>query len=503
VADVNHCFEVFQEIDLLDLSPAAEAILEKTGSRYEKSVCDVEQVAADKIKAVFNDLKSDNERFKFYRKFLYFFKRDYIRKELLSLHNLLIRIIEDDQRRLIDAYKKRNEQAVTPSLVKKINMPPAIYRHIWIEQLIKAMKANLEKLKLVLDDKFGQDPKGKELTQFGENFLKQISKGLDDTYAELEKNYTEKVDEKILGLKSAESGKGSRLVMNFNNDSRRAIKTMKYFYLLKPDLNKKYYLKYIFTTVNLKSYNLSYYIKESVKTFNALAEKMTPVETKLLAKLLKDCYKRIEAAQDMKWFVEENAQANSKIERFTLMFASDVANLDENVAFVSKSINEVEQALGELSKKECQLATMESKIKAVQGAMAEFKTRGYKNLHVYIAQVNENIEKLLMTRLENDIRLWTDEFNNFRGEEMRRHLIRENNKTEDDPNVAIDNDFDKALIKDMLFTEIKVENQSVFLDRPSKRPAVLPVPAPDNDFPDLRLAAHPVAPKPRKRTSAS
>ena len=429
--EVSDCFYEFDDTDLFDLSAKGEKDLDGTISIYGKKIVEIEKKVCKKISFIFSNLKSDNEKFKYYKKFIFFFKRDFVRKELMNLNDNLLKVIESDQRKIIESFRNKNEKQSNPALLKKINMPSGIYKHIWIEQLIRAVHKNNERLKLILDDKVTQDPRSRELSQMSESFLKQISKVLEDNFVTLDQAYQSKQDEKVLGIKAAEGDKKTKLMMNFNTESKRSIKIMKYFYILKPELNKKYYLKYVFTTVNLKSYHLSYYVKEGVNTFNTLVQKMTPIQTKLLAKLLKDCYKRIEFAQNMTWFAEENGQFNSKIERFTLQFAIDVVNLEENALFVSQSISSIENSLDELSHVDRDVILMEQKIKSIQSQFSEFRNKNYKNLNFYMNEINTQVQKLIMNRLETIIKLWTEEFNKFDGDKCRKYLSGEHPKHDD------------------------------------------------------------------------
>lgn len=64
--------------------------------------------------------------------------------------------------------------------------------------------------------------------------------------------------------------------------------------------------------------------------------------------------------------------------------------------------------------KECETTQIESKLVAIQKVIDDFDVANASNLEIWVQQQNEQIEAILVNRLQSLLTKWIDEFKNFK-----------------------------------------------------------------------------------------
>ena len=471
LADIDAEFESFHGIDLFDLTAEGETILQNTIKRYEATLAQFDKVCVEKINYLFTAAKTNNDRFKIFSKFFLLLQRPFIKQELKTHQETLLKIIEEDQNQLIQKYKSQLEKPLSPLLANKFRMPTNIYSLVWTEQILNNMKANMDKLKFILGENWSTTSKGKDLASTMETFSKFIAKNIEEIMTSCENKYEQRVDEKILSIRKNPNTNKLELAMNFNEENKPVIKAIRFLLNFNRDLAKKYYLKFMFKNVTWPSYAATYIIKDSIKTFNIIVSKLTPVSTKLLAKSLKDVYRRIESAQSLTWFKEDNNSEENRVEKFAINFASDVNALEEGANYILDKTTKISQIMEELETPGgTNFEEMAEKIKIIQETMVEFESRNMRNVQFFIDELNSKIENVLIEKLNNLIKLWAYEFITYNGEGHNKRNQETDGAVETDENgnsIATTEKVSKnQLVTESTIHNILVENQSVFLDPP-------------------------------------
>lgn len=448
VKEVDAEFEHFHSVDPFDMTKDGDKAIEEAQRKYNTGINQIDNKVISLVQELFAKVRNNNDKFKIFSKFFLLFQRSHIKQELKNYQDELLAIIENDIQGLIDKYKENSEKVGSSVVALKFKITPQIYTIIWTEQVLNNIRLIVDKLKFILGENWAMTPKGKEISMKYTNFEKMIKGNLETLTNACEKRYETKVDEKIFGVRKNIDGSGLELYVNINEENRSSIKALRFILLFNVTTKSKYYMRFLFKRSTWPSYVAGYMIKEATRIFNQIAQKLTPIFAKMLSKLLKNIYNRIDISFNNTWYPEEPPEEVSKVEKLATNFLSSVNQLEQTFEWLFQKHQQIEEEFHQLESEGTSLETIIEKIKKIQNILNDFETQDLRNINSYINSLNERIEQTLLTKLKEDITNWTIEFLSFSTEPIREVLKK------------------NKLIIDITQHEVKVENQSVFLDPP-------------------------------------
>lgn len=155
----------------------------------------------------------------------------------------------------------------------------------------------------------------------------------------------------------------------------------------------------------------------------------------MLAKRLKDIQHKIQKGIVLKWGQKKD------VDKYIRGFGDEVNALEETASFILEKSEEIDSTLD--SMRTCQLDAeiFKTKIELIQGILNDFSFKGYSNLHLWVKTLEDRVEEVLKGRLGEIVEQWVSEFEHYKTKDKDRVLIRENT-----------------------IHEIKVQNQTLFIE---------------------------------------
>ncbi|CAC9696072.1 dynein heavy chain, putative [Plasmodium sp. DRC-Itaito] len=413
--DINTAYNIFLSLDPLDLSKNGEDNWEKAKLSYESKVNRVESQITFKLRDQLGGAKTSAEMFHAFSKFNPLFFRPKIRGAIQEYQNTLIQIVVDDLRKLqmiyINGYLKSDSQKV--STIRDI--PLVAGSIIWAKQIERKLEDSLKRIENVLGRGWEQHSEGKILRQNIDNFKNLLSQN--KTFEKWLKNIksADKFDmyDKIINVKKL-GGNNYEILANYDFQFFNIFKEVRYLQSI--NLRVPYSIK-----VKADETKLIYpYALTLQKTFRTYMKICISIDNQAKEVPFNQTIKKLVAAI-------HNTVQNKIKEGIYLHWDSDiietyVRKLSETINtfefMVDEAMNKNKIVLDSLEKmKTCEVCfdcnELKSLIEIIQKKADELYLEHYRNVHIWIEELNVHINKILTERLEEIIKTWTSEFVNW------------------------------------------------------------------------------------------
>ena len=407
--DVEREFEIFHKIDILDLTKKGDKEIDNAINEYLARTTELDKKIVTKIHEFYKKAVSKAEKFKIFSKFSILQQRPYIKQELQTYQDNLIKIIEEDIFKIIEKYKNESDSSRDSLITKKYKISGSINSMIWSKQVLNNLNMNVEKMIFTLGENWTSTPKGKEINNIFNNFSKQVQNNIDEIIKFCEHKYKNKLDQKILSVRQKTDGSRHEFHVNVNEENRMIIKAMRFLFFLKKDLKKKHHLKFIFKKISWPSYLSGYTIQNAITSFNSVIKNLNPTYQKLLTPMLKSVYLKLVRAYKFTWFMKSDISGDSALEDFSLKFVADVNNLEKMLNYIIDKNMIIDNSINIIKKEDEQEKLFEN-IKKIQNIIFQFEKRGLKNMSSFIRMINDKIEKILLCKIKHAFELWNYEF---------------------------------------------------------------------------------------------
>jgi dynein heavy chain 1 len=149
-------------------------------------------------------------------------------------------------------------------------------------------------------------------------------------------------------------------------------------------------------------------------------------------------------------------------------FASVVSIFQDKTNSLIDSYKELNRFVEELSTCPYTSEAFSDLIGKIQATIDRLNLEGYANLEHWVAQLDERIEGILLTRLNHIIQVWCDEFDRAEDPDLRRDAgaTRDLVKRRGDKKVKDEKVVGGQLTLKPIVHEIRIQNQVIFLDPP-------------------------------------
>ncbi|CAA9986414.1 dynein heavy chain, putative [Plasmodium knowlesi strain H] len=413
--DINSAYDIFLPLDALDLSKTGEELWEKSKISYESRINKVESQITFKLRDQLGGAKTSTEMFNAFSKFNPLFFRPKIRGAIQEYQNSLIQIVVDDLRKLqmvyINGYVKSPSEKV--STIRDI--PLVAGSIIWAKQIERKLEDSLKRIENVLGRGWEQHSEGKNLRQSIDNFKTLLSQN--KTFEKWLKGVksADKFDiyEKIIKIKKL-GVKNFEIVANYDFEFFNLFKEVRYLQSI--NLRVPYSIK-----VKADETKLIYpYALTLQKTFRSYMKICLFMENEAKAVPFNSTITKLVAS------IHNNVQAKIK-EGIGLHWDSDV--LETYVRKLTEVVNTFESMVDEAVRKNsfvldtldrikvCEITMQGDEVtklvKSIQEKADELYLEHYRNVHIWIDELNILLNKILTSRLEEVIKAWTGEFVNW------------------------------------------------------------------------------------------
>ncbi|GAW79183.1 hypothetical protein PGO_021530 [Plasmodium gonderi] len=413
--DINSAYSVFLSLDALDLSKTGEDLWEKSKLSYESKINKVESQITFKLRDQLGGAKTSTEMFNAFSKFNPLFFRPKIRGAIQEYQNSLIQIVVDDLRKLqmiyINGYVKSPSEKVSTAR----DIPLVAGSIIWAKQIERKLEDSLKRIENVLGRGWEQHSEGKNLRQSIDNFKTLLSQNKTfEKWLRGVKN-ADKFDiyEKIIKIKQL-GIKKFEIVANYDFQFFNLFKEVRYLQSInlrvpysikvKADETKLIYPYALTLQKTFKSYmKICLFMENEAKAipFNSTI-------SKLVASIHNSVQAKIKEGINLHWDSDALETYVRKLSEIVNTFESMVDEAIRKNSFVLDTLDKI---------RTCEITIEGNEIKkfieSIQEKADELYLEHYRNVHIWIAELNTLLNKILTARLEEIIKAWTCEFVNW------------------------------------------------------------------------------------------
>ncbi|SBS80798.1 dynein heavy chain, putative [Plasmodium ovale] len=426
--ELNSAYDIFLPVDSLDLSKRGEDIWEKTKFSYESKINRVESQITFKLRDKLGGAKTSTEMFNAFSKFNPLFFRPKIKGAIQEYQNSLIQIVVDDLRKLqmvyINGYVNSSSEKV--STIRDI--PIVSGSIIWAKQIERKLEDSLKRIENVLGRGWEQHTEGKNLRSNIDNFKSLL--GQNKTFEKWLKGIknTDKFDiyEKIIKIKKLGIN-NYEILANFDFHFFNLFKEVRYLQSInlrvpysikvKADETKLIYPYALTLQKTLRTYmKICLFMENEAKSIS-----FNSTLIRLVASIQNSVQDKIKEGLHLQWDSDILETYVRKLSELMNTFESMVDEAVKKNYFVLDTLEKI---------KTCEVAIEgENQIKryveAIQEKADELYLEHYKNVHLWIDELNLLLNQIFTNRVEEIIKRWTHEFTHFSSERGNKFIRKE------------------------------------------------------------------------------
>lgn len=170
--EISDAYEVFQNLDVFDLSKEGEEALSAALRQYEQAIDAVESTITTKLRDSLGSATSAKEMFRIFGRFNKLFSRPRIKGAIQEYQTQLVRTVQKDIQMLQEKFKNKYQNSQNSVLARVRDIPLTAGYVIWAGQLKAKLRKYMAKVEQVLGSHWAEDPDGKRCKEIGETFEK-------------------------------------------------------------------------------------------------------------------------------------------------------------------------------------------------------------------------------------------------------------------------------------------------------------------------------------------
>ncbi|XP_055310948.1 dynein heavy chain, cytoplasmic isoform X4 [Sitodiplosis mosellana] len=406
IEEVNLAYENVKEVECLDISKEGCDAWDAAVKRYDERIDRVEARITAHLRDQLGTAKNANEMFRIFSRFNALFVRPHIRGAIREYQTQLIQRVKDDIEALHEKFKVQYPQSKSCRLSVVRDLPPVAGSIIWIRQIDNQLTTYLKRVEDVLGKGWESHIEGQKLKADGDSFRAKLQTG------EVFQDWARKVQERnfgfnggrIFAIDSARSrtGRGNvlKLKVNFLPEIITLYKEVRNlrnlgFRIPLAIVNKAHQAN--------QTYPFAVSLIESVRAYERTLEKIEEKASivPLVAGLRKDVQTLISEGVGLVW-------ESYKLVQYVQRFSECVIQFQEKVEDLLVVEEQLDVDVRSIETCPYSAATFADILSKIQHAVDDLSLRQYSNLHVWVARLDEEVEKKLASRLQAGISAWTE-----------------------------------------------------------------------------------------------
>ncbi|XP_049288218.1 dynein heavy chain, cytoplasmic isoform X3 [Anopheles funestus] len=418
IEEVNLAYENVKEIECLDISKEGSEAWDAAIKRYEERIDRVEARITAHLRDQLGTAKNANEMFRIFSRFNALFVRPHIRGAIREYQTQLIQRVKDDIEALHEKFKVQYPQSKSCRLSVVRDLPPVAGSIIWARQIDNQLTMYLKRVEDVLGRGWESHIDGQKLKADGDSFRAKLST------AEVFQDWARKVQERNTGITGrifsieatrSRTGRGNmfRLRVNFLPEIitlYKEVRNLKSLGFRVPlaIVNKAHQANQL--------YPFAISLIESIRTYERTLEKLNnrtlaqnsvfKIEDRasiipLVAGLRKEVLSLISEGIALVW-------ESYKLDPYVQRLSENVVSFQEKVEDLLVVEEQLDVDVRSLETCPYSAATFADILSKIQHAVDDLSLKQYSNLHVWVARLDEEVEKKLAMRLQAGIQAWTD-----------------------------------------------------------------------------------------------
>ncbi|XP_063237430.1 dynein heavy chain, cytoplasmic isoform X2 [Bacillus rossius redtenbacheri] len=408
IEEVNLAYENVKEVDCLDISREGLEAWDAAVKRYEDRIDRVETRITAHLRDQLGTARNANEMFRIFSRFNALFVRPHIRGAIREYQTQLIQRVKDDIEALHEKFKVQYPQSKSFRMSTVRDLPPVAGSIIWAKQIDRQLTAYLRRVEDVLGKGWENHIEGQKLKADGDSFrLKLNTQEIFDDWARKVQQRNLGVTGRIFAIESQRSrtGRGNMLKLKVNflpeiitlSKEVRNLKNLGFRVPL-AIVNKAHQANQL--------YPFAISLIESVRTYERTLEKIEDKASiiPLVAGMRREVQMLVAEGMQLIW-------ESYKLDPYVQRLAELVLGFQERVEDLLVVEEQLDVDVRSLETCPYSAHTFADVLAKVQRAVDELSLRQYSNLHVWVARLDEEVEKNLAARLQAGIQAWTNALN--------------------------------------------------------------------------------------------
>ncbi|KAI9679439.1 MAG: hypothetical protein M1817_005461 [Caeruleum heppii] len=433
VEEVAEAYTALKDVDVLDVSQEGTQIWVQAEITYNERTSRVENSIIARLRDRLATAKTANEMFRVFSKFNALFVRPKIRGAISEYQVQLIDNVKDDITSLHERFKQQYGHSEAHAMAQLHDLPPVSGAILWARQIEGQLSAYMKKVEDVLGEDWALHTEGEKLHSESTMFRKKL-----DTRPVFE-SWLHDVNRRNLSIagrlftitRNRASGNSLELGVNFDPQIIALFKEVRNLIWL------NYQVPHSISNISKEAKRVYPYAVSLMETVRTYTQTDRQIANMSRVSVVLDGYQHevqvlITKGVPLKWesFVHAYdiparqpiylpngsldrsgaGRSESKHVQFVREFASAVSVLQAKTTLLI-SINEtVKTSLTELKSCPYDHEAFGARLRAMQTSVDQLNLENYVNLDHWVAVLNQEIEAILLKRLEDAIGRWVQSF---------------------------------------------------------------------------------------------
>ncbi|CEG69843.1 Putative Dynein heavy chain [Rhizopus microsporus] len=496
VEEVKLAYESVKNIDVLDVSPEGTEIWVQAETAYNERVSRVENQIIARLRDRLGTAKSANEMFRVFSKFNALFVRPKIRGAIQEYQTQLIDSVKEDINKLHDKFKMQYRNSEAYHMAQLRDLPPVSGAIIWARQIDRQLSLYMKRVEDVLGKGWELYAEGQKLQIESSSFRKKL-----DT-RQIYDNWLQEITKRDLSVSgrifeiSRNRVQKNALQLGINFDGQIITLFKEVRNLLWLNFQVPHTISNVAKDAK-RVYPFAVSLMETVRTFSQTVHKVNrnPEIATLVAGYRNEVHNMITKGINLRWdyFVSSydahhrplsyltgtplDARENRHV-MFVREFANVVSVFQDKVDALIGYYDDITKGIDEMKACPYQTEKFEDTLGRIQKIIDRLNLENYSNLDQWVSGLDKRIETVLIARLQQAIKAWTNAFMGVNEEavvpEVSMSKSRRKRKAggqrdsiapvEETTVAQKSSDVKPAL--QVLIHEVRIRNQVMYLDPP-------------------------------------
>ncbi|KAI4119433.1 MAG: hypothetical protein LQ345_000679 [Seirophora villosa] len=484
VDEVSQAYGALKDVDVLDVTAEGTQLWAQAEMHYNERTSRVENTIIARLRDRLATARTASEMFRVFSKFNALFVRPKIRGAISEYQSQLIDSVKTDITSLHDRFKEQYGHSESHAMAQLRDLPPVAGAIIWAKQIEKQLDAYMKKVEDVLGTEWALHAEGQRLQAETSMFRKKLdTRPIFDSWLQDVTKRRVAIGGRLFGItRNRMTGNTLELTINFDAQAITLFKEVRNLSWL------NYQVPHALSSVSKEAkrvYPYAVSLMESVRTLTQTSRaigSMSEVSV-MLNGYQKSIQTLISKGVGIRWeaFVHSydlpaskqaaypgttglprvaSGQSESRHVQFVREFEAATAALQSKTFTLERAYDSVTKSMLELQTCPYNAEAFNSRLEAIQSVVDQLNLESYANLQFFVGTLNENIERLLVQRLQAAVHSWMKVFLEAPSDQMNK-----DGQTVKDTD---DQDRNDTLTLHHLVHEISMRNQLLYLDPPAE-----------------------------------
>ncbi|CAO3629084.1 unnamed protein product [Cunninghamella echinulata] len=428
VEEVKLAYESVKNIDVLDVTPEGTEIWVQAENVYNERVSRVENQIIARLRDRLGTVKNANEMFRVFSKFNALFVRPKIRGAIQEYQTQLIDSVKEDINKLHDKFKMQYRYSEAYHMAQLRDLPPISGAIIWARQIDRQLSLYMKRVEDVLGKGWELYAEGQKLQIESSSFRKKLDTKL------IYENWLQEITKRDLSVSgrifeiSRNRMQKNILLLGVNFDGQIITLFKEVRNLLWLNFQVPHTISNVAKDAK-RVYPFAVSLMETVRTFSQTVHKVNrnPDVATLVAGYRNEVHAMITKGINLRWdyFVNTydahhrplsyltgtplDARENRHV-MFVREFANVVSVFQDKVDSLISYYEDINKSIEEMKSCPYQANRFEDILSKIQKLIDRLNLENYSNLDQWVSGLDKRMEDVLVGRLQQAIKSWTNTF---------------------------------------------------------------------------------------------